>query len=180
MKLVRKFSLLGAAAFALTIVTSAPPALAANYTATGTLTVQASVIAACTVGNATLNFGSYVQNDAGAINQSASISVTCATPFVMAMSAGNSGSDTARYMQSTGTPADQLNYNLYTTNTYTSANVWDDTATCGTIGSGGTNCVNEDGTASPYTITVYGQVPGSQSSPLHSDYSDTVTMTVSY
>lgn len=178
MKLMRTLACVGVAALALGVFTQ--PAHATN-TATGTLTVTASVVAACTVSNATLAFGSYIQSSSGAIDQSANITVTCATPFVMAMSYGaNGGSASNRVMASTATPADTLNYNLYTTNTYTAANVWQDTSTCGTIGSGGTNCVNETGGSSPYTIPVYGQIPSGQSSPIASDYTDTVTMTVTY
>ena len=180
MRLVRNFPLLGATAFVFSIAALTAPALAATYTATGTLTVQAQVVAACTVGDQTLDFGTYFQNEGSPLDQSANISVTCSVPFVVAMSAGNATSDTARYMKSTGTPADQLNYNLYTASTYTSAYIWSDTTTCGTIGSGGTNCINEDGTATPYTIPVYGQIPASQASNVHADYTDTVTMTVTY
>ncbi len=69
--------LIGAAAFAL--IALAPAAFAAG-SATGTLTVNASVAANCTIGAGTLNFGAYdpvVTNSATALDASTTMAVAC-------------------------------------------------------------------------------------------------------
>ncbi len=63
-----------------------PAALAAS--STGTLTVQAVVANSCTIGNATLNFGTYTQ--AAGATAAGTVTVNCSllTPYTLTMNNG--------------------------------------------------------------------------------------------
>jgi spore coat protein U-like protein len=104
-------------------------------------------------------------------NQTTStITVTC-TPgdaYTVALSAGNSGAEGARYMKGTG--AHQLSYAL-TENAYGGTN-WGTTA--GAVAGSG------NGAAQP--LTVYGQITAAQAlaAPVDATYSDSITVTVTY
>lgn len=169
-------------ALLLPLTLTAPSAIAA--TANGTLTVQATVAAQCSVNNPTLNFGAY--NPASADAQSTTLSLKCtkSTAYSVALSGGGNGGGTAaaptRAMSGTTTGnTDLLNYQLYTTGTYSSANVWATTCS-GAPGATGTDCAygTNNGT-NPISITVYGQIPAGQY-VTPDTYTDSVNITVTY
>jgi spore coat protein U-like protein len=146
-------------------------------TTTGTLTVTAAVASVCSVGNATLAFGTY-NPGGGNLNQSTTIGVRCTkgTPFTVALNGGGSGNVAARQMSSTGTPAEKLAYQLYSDSGRTT--VWGNTAGALQSGTGA-------GMGVPQTVnfTVYGQVPdnaANQAAAGLADYTDSVTITVTY
>ncbi len=143
--------------------TFAGSASGSSTTGTASLTVTANVLATCTVQPATLNFNAYslVQLDA-----TTNISVTCTngTPYNITLSAGSSGSITARTMVNSA--GDPLTYQIYKDSAR--LNVWG-TAAADLLASTGT------GAAQPHTI--YGRIFGAQTATAGS-YSDTVTITV--
>jgi spore coat protein U-like protein len=104
-------------------------------------------------------------------NQTTStISVTCTTndAYTVALSAGNSGVENARYMKGTGTH--QLPYAL-TSVSYAGSN-WGTTA----------GAVAGTGTGLNQNLTVYGQITAAQAlaAPVDATYSDSITVTVTY
>ena len=76
-----------------------------------------------------------------------------------------------------GSGANLLNYNLYTSGTY--GTIWGD-------GTGGTGIISDSLTVPPLfgsasvDHTVFGRIPGSQTSTAVGSYSDTITVTVTY
>lgn len=142
---------------------------------TDTLTVQATVVAACTVTGGTLDFGDVdpIAGDILAVSNTTNISVTCSalTPYNVRLSAGTNGngSVTGRQMLISGGGSDKLAYSL-----------WRDAL--GTLNWGetdGDDTVSGLGTGLAIPHAVYGTVPAAQTSPPGS-YTDTVTITVSY
>lgn len=131
--------------------------------------------AACTIGATGVAFGAYDPQSGSNDDGVGTIDVDChpsdGAPTV-ALSAGNSGTFSARTMLSGG---DSLNYNLYTT---TARNVvWGD-------GFGGSVTVtltggSVSGGVRRYTRSVFGRVPGSQNVGAGS-YGDTITLTVTF
>ncbi len=92
-------------------------------------------------------------------------SCSAADNISIALSAGDSGSTTQRYMKSAS--AAKLDYNLYQTSGY--AAIW------GT----GTSGVRATFGKTTTTLTIYGMVPAGQDVAAGS-YSDTITATISY
>ncbi|MCU0805626.1 MAG: spore coat U domain-containing protein [Burkholderiales bacterium] len=147
-------------------------------TTTGNLTVQASVAKNCLVNSPTLNFGTY-NPGSGAVTQNATISVRCTknTGFTVALNGGQAANINARKMKSTSTPAETLEYQLYTNAGLTT--VFGD----GTTGSTGAGTGAGMGVINAVNLTVYGQLPDSaanQSAAVLTDYTDSVTITVTY
>ena len=172
----RNLSRLAPLAAAALIALGAVPAQAA--TTTGTLTVTAAVAKVCLVANATLAFGTYTPGG-GNLDQQTDISVRCtkSTGFTVALNGGGGGSIAARRMASTGTPAEQLQYQLYT-NAARTVTFGD-----GTTGSTMPGTGAGMGAAQAQLITVYGQVPdnaANQGAAVLADYTDSVTITVTY
>ncbi len=85
--------------------------------------------------------------------------------MTIALSAGNSGSTSQRYMKSASSAT--LNYNLYQTSAY--ALIW------GT----GTSAVTTTFGTAQQTLTIYGMVPAQQDVSAGS-YSDSIVATISY
>jgi spore coat protein U-like protein len=135
----------------------------------------AAADAACTISATGVAFGSYDPQSGSVVDGAGTINVGCHpsdnAPTV-SLSAGNSGTFSARTMLSGG---NSLNYNLYTTSARNI--VWGD-------GFGGsvtvtlTGGVNSGGVRS-YTRSVFGRVPASQNVAAGS-YSDTITLTVTW
>lgn len=147
-------------------------------TTTGTLTVQAQVAKNCLVTSPTLNFGTY-NPGSGAISQSATISVRCTknTGFTVALNGGQSGNINARKMKSTSTPAETLDYQLFTNAGLTT--VFGD----GTTGSTASGTGLGMGLINALNITVYGQLldnANNQGAAVLTDYTDGVQITVTY
>jgi spore coat protein U domain-containing protein, fimbrial subunit CupE1/2/3/6 len=82
-------------------------------TANGTLTVQATVVDACSVASASLSFGSVSPSAGTAIPATTSINVTCTlgTPFTVGLSTGQNASGGNRRML--GASNVYLGYRLY-------------------------------------------------------------------
>jgi spore coat protein U-like protein len=149
-----------------------------SATTTGTLTVTAQVAAVCLVSNATLAFGTYTPGT-GNLDQQTNIGVRCTrgTGFTVSLNGGGGGNIAARRMASTGTPAEQLQYQLYTDagrNT-----TFGDGTTGSTVGGTGAGM----GVPQTQNVTVYGRVPdnaANQAAAVLADYTDSVTITVTY
>jgi spore coat protein U-like protein len=163
----RKAALIIGAIGAATIAT---PALAG--TANSNLSVNATVTANCTVSTTALNFGSIDTLSASAVDGTGGVSVTCTNGSGWTASAdagsGSGATLASRRMTSGG---NVLNYSLFTNAGRTT--VWGD-------GTGGTGTVGNTGTGSAQSFTVYGRIPGGQSSAAAGTYADTVSITISY
>lgn len=164
---------IGRILFGLLVVLLSPIALAA--TATGTLSVTASVANSCTVGTGSnsLAFGAYT----GAVNNTnGSFQVTCTVggtySTALNVGSGSGASFVTGRVLTNPTPAGTLLYNIYTTAGRTT--VWGD-------GSGATAVVPGTGTGAVQTITVFGQIPAGQTTTVTpGNYTDTVTITVTF
>lgn len=145
-----------------------------NYfaaTETTSFTVSATVTDTCqslTADN--INFGNYNPLASSNTDATGNIQITCTnnTSYSIALSAGGSGSYSTRQL-SDGS-SNNLNYNLYTSSSYNS--IWGD-------GTGNSDAVNQTGTGSQDTVTVYGRITAGQS-VANASYSDTITVTVTY
>lgn len=167
----------GAAAVALVVATV--PGFAG--TNTGTLTVQGTVAANCTISDATLDFGSSIDLDTDTTaNTTFTVGCTTGSGYSVAMNSGLNGSGTGaaivRKMKDSGT--DVLTYQLYTNSG--ESDVWVDVCSQ-PVGGPGTDCAygTGSGTSTPDTITVYGKIASGQNVPAAA-YTDSVTMTVTF
>ena len=142
-----------------------------SCTAVFTLLPGNARAASCTVTTTSVNFGLYDPFQATVNNVNGSITVSCTGTgrFTIALSTGQSGSYTTRYMLSGGT-TDQLDYNLYTNNARTI--IWGD-------GTGGTRVVRRRFRNNTRRVTVHGRIPAMQNiSP--GSYSDNIVATVNF
>lgn len=142
-------------------------------TTTTTFAVTAVVGASCSLGTVTtLGFGTYdplsaIDNDA-----TTSISVTCTllTPYNVGLSAGTTSGATVAQRKMQGlTPANTLNYNLYSNAGRTV--IWGNTI--------GSNTVTGTGNGLAQNLTVYGRIANGTAANTDT-YSDTITVTVTY
>jgi spore coat protein U-like protein len=148
----------------------AAPASAA--TVSSSLSVSANVTANCTISTSALNFGSVDTLSASPVDGTGGITVTCTngTAWTAAADIGSgSGASFAARRMSQG--ANTLNYSLYTTAARTT--VWGD-------GTGTTATFGNTGNGAAQNVTVYGRIPGSQTSAPAGGYADTVSVTVTY
>jgi spore coat protein U-like protein len=152
---------------------AAGTALAANPVTT-TFQVTATVLKACTVSATPLAFGNYTPGS-GAITNTSTINVACtkSSPYSVTLNGGSTtGGTIAQRLMTNGSQT--LQYNLYTSNAYTTL-----------LGDGTTGAkvtATGAGLTVPNPITVYGQLPdtvANQSVPAGS-YTDTITVSVSY
>jgi spore coat protein U-like protein len=146
-------------------------------TATNTFQVTATVLKFCTVSATNLAFGNYTPST-GAVTNSSTVTYACTngTPITsITLNIGTTaGATFAQRLMTNGTQT--LQYNLYTTNAYSS--IWGD----GTGGSVTQAGVTGAGLGTNDTLTVYGKLPDSaanQAIPPGS-YNDTITVTVNY
>ena len=121
-----------------------------------------------------MTFAAYDPSTQTAQTTSSSISVNCTntTPFNIGLSAGGgAGATVTNRVMTSGT--NTLNYSLYQDTGH--ASVWGNTVGTDTVAAAGL------GMASGNAIvkTVYGQIP-LQPNAIPGNYSDTVTVTVSY
>ena len=136
--------------------------------------VSATVSKNCVISSQNLNLGTF--DGTNDLVGSSTISVNCtgSTNFSVDLDKGSSGNYTMRTLVN---GADTLNYNLYTTNTYTT--VWGDTT-------GGTGHVTGTGTGmgAPNTqlLTVYGRLRATDNvaGVGAGSYSDSITATITY
>jgi len=134
-------------------------------------TANATVPASCVIEIANnLNFGTVP----GLINnnndQTTSLSFTCTktTPWKVSLDDGLNVTGTTRRMR-LGATSNYVQYELYSDSARSQR--WGNTLDIDTV--------NNTGTGSSQSLTVYGRVPAPQSVP-SGDYSDTVTVTITY
>ncbi len=155
---------------ALTLAILCNPTMAG--TASGTLSVTASVASVCIIGGATLGFGVYNPTAAVATTATTTVTLTCSlgTLYNIGMSAGAgaNATTTLRVMTATG---GTLGYRLFRDVGLTLN--WGNTVGTDTLSgtSSATSLIN--------TINIYGQIPAGEAAAIGS-YTDTVTMTVTY
>jgi spore coat protein U-like protein len=147
-------------------------AQAANKTTT--FGVSASVASNCLVTATNLAFGSYT--GVAALTGTSDVGVRCTNGlgYTVKLSSGG-GTYATRLLSDAGN--NKLQYNLYTSNAYSST--WGD-GTSSTAVVTGTGAGMASGSA--ITHTVYGQLPdnaANQGAPVGS-YADTITVTVEY
>lgn len=149
-------------------------------TTTGTLTVKATVAKGCsvntdasgTVADAVLDFGtitSLTANvDGDTTSSGTSIKVLCnnGTAYTVAFGAGNNFLSGVRRMA--GGSSEFIPYNLYLTSNRATALAVDGT----------TASITGNGT--PQTLNVYGRIPAGSVLPTAGNYTDAVTLTVTY
>jgi spore coat protein U-like protein len=138
----------------------------------------------CGVSTPGLAFGAYDVFAASVTNGNATLSVTCslvlpsvvaAVNYTVSLSPGSSGSFVQRQMKS---GANSLGYNLYTSNAYSI--VWGD-------GTGTSQSVSGTMRLNIFTnpsqtdkLTVYGQIPALQDAAVANNYTDNVTITMTF
>ncbi|WDZ94331.1 spore coat U domain-containing protein [Herbaspirillum sp. WKF16] len=154
------------ASIAAVMLASSAPSHAA--TASASLTISASVVAACTVVGSAIAFGAYTQ---ALVNQTGSITVLCTngTSYNVGLDAGTGSGSTVTSRKMSATGGGTLNYALYRDSGRT--NNWGSTI--------GTDTQTGTGSGLVQTLTVYGQIAAAQT-PLAGAYSDTVTVTLTY
>lgn len=142
-------------------------------TTTTTFAVTASVINSCSMGSvSTLAFGTYDPTGGASTSGTTTITVTCTllTPYNIGLNAGTTVGGTVAQRQMQGaTPANKLNYNLYTTGSHST--VWGNTI--------GTNTVAAAGLGLPVNHTVHGLISAGTSASVDT-YTDTITVTLTY
>ncbi|MBS7320829.1 MAG: spore coat protein U domain-containing protein [Myroides sp.] len=147
---------------------------------TGTLTVKATVAKGCsvntdasgTVANAVLDFGTITSLTANVdgdttTTSGTSIKVLCnnGTAYTVAFGAGSNSQGGVRRMA--GGSSEFIPYDLYLATTRTAALAVD-----------GTTAFTGNGT--PQTLDVYGRIPAGSVLPTAGNYTDVVTLTVTY
>jgi spore coat protein U-like protein len=137
---------------------------------TSTFTVQVAITATCTINSAsTLDFGTQGVLAAN-VDQSSTIQVTCTntTPYNIGLNAGTGSGATVAVRKMTSGGA-TVNYTLYSDTGRTT--VWGNTISTDTVAGTG------NGTGQNYTV--YGRIPA-QTTPAPGNYTDTITVTVTY
>jgi spore coat protein U-like protein len=157
------------------IALAALPAMISAATVTSTLSVTANVLAGgtCTVESPAVVFGTVTPPISANVDSGNWIGVTCpgTVPYSISLSPGGSGNYSQRKMSlSGGGPTDTMNYNIYTTDAYTT--IWGD-------GTGGTGVVTGTGSGTEQISTTYGRIPP-QVTPAAGAYTDSITVTVTY
>lgn len=147
----------------------APRAQATN--AQTTFSVTATVLASCTVSAGTLAFGTYTPTSGSPLDTTSTVNVTCTngTTYTVALDGGSTASNVAARAMS-DTHSHTLSYGIYTDSGR--ATVWGD-------GTGSSVTQPGTGSGSQQVIIAYGRASASQFAAA-GNYSDTVTVTVSY
>lgn len=143
-------------------------------TATGSMTVSATVLTACSVTPGALAFGNYDPTSATAKDATASIGVTCTagTAYTLGLDAGaGSGATTTARKMTLVAGSATLNYAIYNDSGRTTN--WGNTSGTGAL-TGTSSLVSLT-----QTFTAYGRIPVSQTATAGA-YADTVTVTLSY
>jgi spore coat protein U-like protein len=140
-------------------------------TETTTFQVQITIVAACEISSVNdLDFGSHGVLAAN-IDVSTTFDVQCTldTPFNIGLDAGTGAGATVATRRMTGPASATIDYSLFTDAGRTT--VWGDTPTVDTV--------DDTGTGSAETFTVFGRVPP-QTTPAPGLYADTITITVTF
>ena len=149
------------------IIAFEPAALA--QTETGQLTVSATVLSGCALIGGTLDFGTYISGQEGALDASGQISfVNCSGELTFELDGGMQGNVSNRKMN--GADA-TLAYQIYKTSARTS--IW------GTGGDAFVLPLPSGPTPSSGSLTVHGRIPGGQAVPGGS-YTDIVNITLTF
>lgn len=139
-----------------------------------------TVVCSCNVSTTSVAFGSFNPLSMANTDSTGTVKVSCggvvglAIPYQVDLGKGATGSYAARRMTSGGNP---ITYNLFIDNSR--SQVWGD-------GTGGTQTVTGNigldvaGTSPPVTYTVYGRIPGSQTTAVPGLYGDSVSVTLTY
>ena len=166
----RSRAALAGAAFAAATFASATPAMAG--TASGSLSVTATVTANCTVSTTALAFGSVNTISGSNVDSTGGLTITCTNGAAWSASAGvGSGTGASFANRKMAAGANLLNYNIYTTPARTI--VWGD-------GTSSTAAITGTGTGGAQSVTVYGRVASGQTSVPAGSYADTVAVTITY
>ena len=148
----------------------ATPAAAGSQNAN--LGVSATVNAKCTISTTALAFGSIDTLSAAAVTGTGGVAIACTNGSTWTATAdvgAGAGATFASRRMTSG--ANTLAYSLYTDAGHTT--VWGN-------GTSSTGTFTGTGSGSTQNITVYGQIPGSQTGVPAGSYSDTVSVTVTY
>lgn len=140
-------------------------------TVTAQFSVTATVLDNCAVTAGALAFGAYSASSGTPVTANSTINVTCTSGlhYTVALDGGTTtGLVAARAMSDGATHT--LGYGLYTSNGF--GTLWGD-------GSGVTATVAGIGNGLLQPLTIYGRIPASQF-VASGDYTDTVTVSVSY
>ncbi len=139
-----------------------------GFSETARLRVTANVVDACSVSATNLAFGAYFSSQ---IYSTSEISVSCTdrTDYNVGLNAGTAPGATIVTRNMTGPGGALLHYQLYrnAARTFT----WGETV--------GGNTVFGTGNGRTQTLTVYGDLPASQSA-VSGSYSDTITVTITF
>jgi len=143
--------------------------------ATGSFQVTATVLGACTVAGALMNFGAGIDPLVASLplDATTTLTVVCTntTPYALALDAGTNAGGAANFgARALKNGASLLGYQLYLNAGRTT--VWGD-------GSGGSSTVAGVGSGASQSITVYGRLP-SIVGAIPGLYADTVTVTITY
>jgi len=146
-------------------------------TAVSNFQVQLQIVAQCVINStATLNFGSpgVLGGSGGTTNtdQTTTLAVQCTntTPYDIGLDQGTTtGALVSQRLLLNSVTGETVNYNLYTD--APRSVIWGNTVS--------TNTVHATGTGSSVSYTIYGRVPP-QSTPTPGNYTDTVTVTITY
>jgi spore coat protein U-like protein len=152
-------------------LTCPAPAFAAT-TVTNTFNVTMTITAQCMVTNPTTMAFASTGLLSAAVNQTSSFNVTCTntTPYNIGLDAGANASSGQRRMKGGSTGTEYISYNLYQDAGY--ATPWGNVI--------GTSTKSATGTGSTQAYTVYGQVPAQATPSPAANYTDMVTINVTY
>jgi spore coat protein U-like protein len=147
--------------------------------------LQASALClgcSCSASATGVSFGAYYPLSGSNVDAAGNVRVSCQAVlnifgtinYSVALSTGHSGTYTPRHMDNAGNP---LNYNLYTDDTYTT--IWGNgTGSSGVVA--GAIALSLLLPSAHVDHPIYGRIPGSQTSAVVGNYSDTITVTVTY
>jgi spore coat protein U-like protein len=139
-------------------------------TAPGTLTVTANVVAACTIGNATLDFSAYNPNASIPLDGQVNVNVNCTkgSPFHIFSTTANAD----RKMTHETDTSQVLTYQLFATNTDRTNNTYLPVAK-------GTGDLVGTGTGITQTIPIFGQIAAGQN-VIAGSYTGTANLTIDF
>lgn len=145
-------------------------AVYSNGSKSTTFDVTMKIVADCTIGASSLDFGQAQGVLASAVRVNSTVNVTCSnsTPYNIGLSAGTGAgsSGTTRYLSGTGGNSATVQFNLYQTS---GGAQWGNTQ--------GADTVSGTGTGQAQNLIVYGEIPA-QATPAPDAYKSTITATV--
>lgn len=144
-------------------------ALSGTSPVTANLPVTANVPNKCTVSASAVAFGDY--DPTANSDATGGVTVQCTKGTAWSISMDDGSVTTAGRQMKHATLADELNYQLYSDASRTS--VW------GT-GSGGSAVTGTAADSSAQNLTVYGRIPSGQNTASVGNYSDTITVELSF